>query len=66
MNKHFYKISILLLIISTVLLLSAFFYYDLVSQIKNYKYIDIEEYDDVNSGLEYLFQLPIQVQLLHS
>lgn len=59
------KIIILLIILSFLLLFLAFVYYDMTGKVKDYKYIDTDEYKDVKEGLEYLSGLPIHFNIIN-
>ena len=54
-----------LIFCSFVLLLSGVIYYDLSYQVKNYHYVNREEYDDVQKGISFIQKLPIQLNILN-
>lgn len=64
-EKNYNKTSIILMIISAFLLFGAFVYCDYLGKIKDYKYVDNDEYESVNSGLIFIEKLPIHFNILN-
>lgn len=63
-KKHFI-LSISLMVVSGILLFTAILYYDFSGKIKNYRYSDREEYENITEGLDYLAKLPIHFNIIN-
>ena len=64
-EKKYIKISILLMIISAIMLFTALVYYDLADKVKDYKYSDKQEYDDITDGLLFFSKFPIHFNIIN-
>lgn len=64
-EKKLVIISIILMMISGSLLIGAVAYYDFIGQVKNYKYSDLEEYENVSEGLSFINKLPIHFNIIN-
>lgn len=64
-EKKFLILSIILMIISGAMLLSAVVYYDFSRQIKDYKYSDLDEYENIKEGLSFINTLPIHFNIIN-
>ena len=62
-NKHAIIIAIVLLIGSFNLLALAMVYYQLEDNVVNYRYSDVEEFDDVQEGIDFINKMPIQFNI---
>lgn len=58
-------ISVILMILSAFCLITALLYYDLAGKVKDYKYIDNDEYEDAKLGLKFLSKLPIHFNIIN-
>lgn len=58
-------ISIILMAISACLLFLAILYYDFTNKIKEYKYTDKVEYQNIKEGLSFLDKLPIHFNIIN-
>ncbi len=64
-EKKMFILSIVLMAISGILLFTALLYYDLSDKIKEYKYSDLEEYENIKQGLDYIDHLPIHFNIIN-
>lgn len=64
-EKKLLTISIILMLISFSLLICAVCYYDFMDQVKDYKYSNLEEYQNVSEGLSFIEKLPIHFNIIN-
>ena len=62
-NNHTFITAIFLLIGSFNLLALAVVYYQLEDKVVNYRYSDVEEYDSIQEGIDFLNKMPIQFNI---
>ena len=64
-GKKYIKVSVFLMILSAIMIFTAIVYYDLADKVKDYKYSDKEEYDDITKGLNFLSKFPIHFNIIN-
>lgn len=64
-EKKLILLSMILMVVSGIMLLGALVYYDFSDQIKKYKYSDLEEYESVKEGLNFIEKLPIHFNIIN-
>lgn len=64
-EKKYFLLSICLMLISGILLCLAVMYYDVSAKIKDYKYSNKDEYQNITEGLAFLKQMPIHFNIIN-
>lgn len=64
-SKRYINLSVLLMFVSAMMIFLAMIYYSLEEKVINYRYSDVEEYNDINEGIKFIEKLPIQFNILN-
>ena len=64
-EKKYFLLSIGLMLVSGILLCLVVIYYDVTAKIKDYKYSNKEEYQNITEGLAFLEKMPIHFNIIN-